>query len=318
MSYKAAIIGCGGIAGAHAHCYKALGIEIIAMTDVCEESANALATDFGAKVYPDYKTLIDQAKPDIVSICTPPAFHEEAAVYALKAGINVLCEKPMANSVASAIAIKKTADEGKALFMPAFRHRFIPANIKLKEMIADGKIGDVIYFNNAFGGPMFEMEGKWFTKKSIAGGGCLLDTNSHSVDLFRFIVGEIKNQTGMIARHLKNTDVEDSGMICVSTENGALGNMQSGFVLGDGVAYIDIIGTKGHLIFDYCAGPKVKYRATGECDWTTIELPPSDGFKEEVEHFVGAIAGKHPLAITAHDGLRCMEVIFSVYEKNAH
>lgn len=315
MSYKAAIIGCGEIAGAHANSYKELGIDIIAVTDVCEESAKALAAEYNAKIYPDYKTLIDEGKPDLVSICTPPVFHEEAAVYALKAGVNVLCEKPMAHSVESAKAIKKAADESKALFMPAFRHRFVPANIKLKEMIAEGKIGDVIYFNNAFGGPMFEMEGRWFTKKSIAGGGCLLDTNSHSVDLFRFIIGEIKNQTGMVARHFKTTDVEDSGMICVSTEDGALGNMQSGFVLGDGVAYIDIIGTKGHLIFDYCAGPNVKYRATGECDWTTIELPPSTGFKEEIEHILGAMSGKHPLAITAYDGLRCAEVIFSVYEK---
>lgn len=316
MSYKAAIIGCGGIARCHANSYKTLGVEIVAVTDVCEDAAKALAADFGAKVYSDYKALIDEAKPDIVSVCTPPAFHEEPAVYALKAGVNVLCEKPMAHSVASALAIKKAADESKALFMPAFRHRFIPANIKLKDMISEGKIGDVISFNNAFGGPMFEMEDKWFTKKNIAGGGCLLDTNSHSVDLFRFIVGEIKNQTGVIARHFKTTDVEDSGMICVSTESGALGNMQSGFVLGDGVAYIDIIGTKGHLIFDYCAGPKVKYRATGESEWTTFELQPSDGFKEEVEHFIGAVSGKHALDITAQDGLRCTEVIFSVYDQN--
>jgi predicted dehydrogenase len=317
MAYKAAIVGCGGIARLHADGYKAAGAELIAVTDVCEEAANALAADFGAKVYPDFKVLIDQAKPDVVSICTPPAFHEEPAVYALKAGVNVICEKPMAHSVHSARAIKKAADESKALFMPAFRHRFVPANIKLKEMIAEGKIGDVVVFNNAFGGPMFEMEGKWFTKKSIAGGGCLLDTNSHSVDLFRFIVGEIKSQTGAMSRHFKSTDVEDAGIICVSTQDGALGNMQSGFVLGDGVAYIDIIGTKGHLIFDYCAGPNVKYRASGECEWTTIELPSSNGFNEEIEHFLGAISGKHPLAITANDGLRCAEVIFSVYEQNS-
>ncbi|MEN6356927.1 MAG: Gfo/Idh/MocA family oxidoreductase [Armatimonadota bacterium] len=317
MAYKAAIVGCGGIAKFHADGYKAAGAEVIAVTDVCEEAATKFASDLGATVYPDFKTLIDQAKPDVVSICTPPAFHEQPAVYALKAGVNVICEKPMAHSVQSARAIKKAADESKALFMPAFRHRFVPANIKLKEMIAEDKIGDVVVFNNAFGGPMFEMESKWFTQKSIAGGGCLLDTSSHSVDLFRFIVGEIKNQNGAISRHFKSTDVEDAGMICVSTENGAMGNIQSGFVLGDWVAYIDISGTKGRMTFDYNAGPNVKYKPTGESEWTTIELPSSNGFNEEIDHFLGAMSGKHPLAITANDGLRCAEVIFSVYEQNS-
>lgn len=317
MTYKAAIIGCGNIARSHSSGYKAAGAEVIAVTDVYEEPANTLASELGAKVYRDFKALIDQAKPDVVSICTPPAFHEQAAVYALEAGVNVLCEKPMAHSVKSAQAIKNAADASKGLFMPAFRHRFIPANIKLKEMIAEGKIGDVVVFNNAFGGPMFNMEGKWFTKKDIAGGGCLLDTSSHSVDLFRFMIGEIKSQNGAITRHFKSTDVEDAGMICVSTQNGAMGNIQSGFVLGDWVANIEIYGTKGHLIFDYNTGPNVKYRATGESEWTTIELSPSTGFNEEIEHFLGAIGGKHPLAITAYDGLRCAEVIFSVYGQNS-
>lgn len=313
---KAAIIGCGGIAQFHANAYKSTGVDIIGITDASEDAAKKFAESFGAEVYPDYKAIVDQCKPDIISVCTPPAFHEEASVYALKHGVNILCEKPMAHSVESALSIKKAADEGKALFMPAFRHRFIPANIKLKEMLVEGKIGSIVVFNNTFAGPAFDMEGKWFTCKKIAGGGCLLDTSSHSVDLFRFIVGEITHQAGAVARHFESTDVEDAGILCVSTSTGALGNIQSGFVFGEGIAIIDIIGTRGRLIFDYMKGGNVKYRSAGDSDWTVIELPSSDGFKEEIEHFVGAIEGKHPLAITAVDGLRCAEVIFSVYGRS--
>jgi predicted dehydrogenase len=171
-------------------------------------------------------------------------------------------------------------------------------------------------FNNVFGGPAFAMETKWFTKKKIAGGGCILDTNSHSVDLFRYIVGEVADEKAVMHRHFKTTDVEDAGILIMKAENGALGSVGSGFVLGGGAAYIDVFGTKGRAIFDYYTPTQVKYILNGEENWTVQEIPacPSAGFTEEIAHFIGAIKGENKLAITVQDGVRAMEIICGVYD----
>ena len=309
---RVGIVGCGGIARAHVSGYKAAKVQFVGVTDVSREAAGKLAGELNnVTVYDDYRELIDKARPDVVSICTPPAAHEAAAIYALKHDVHVLCEKPMAFDAASARRMEAAVKKSSAQFMPAFRHRFIPGNLLLRKIVASGKIGDVVLFNNIFCGPALGIEHKWFTKKKIAGGGCLLDTNSHSVDLFRFIVGEIVEQKAVMHRHFKTTDVEDTGVLIVKAKNNALGTMQSSFVAGVGLAFIDIIGTKGRVRFEY--GDRVLYRLTKDQDWTVKPVKASGGWMEQIRHFLGAVKGKHPLSCTVHDGVRDMEIITAVY-----
>lgn len=311
---RVGIVGCGGIARAHVNGYKAAKVQFVGITDVNREAAGKLAGELNqAPVYGGYRELIDQAKPDVVSICTPPVAHEAVAVYALKRGVHVLCEKPMAFDAASARRMEVAANKAAALLMPAFRHRFIPGNLLLRKIVASGKIGDVVLFNNIFCGPALSLEHKWFTKKKIAGGGCLLDTNSHSVDLFRFMVGEVIGQEAVMHRHFQTTDVEDAGVLIVKANNGALGTMQSSFVAGVGLAFNDIIGTKGRVRFEY--GNQVLFRLTKDKDWTVNPVKVSGGWMEQIRHFLGAVKGKHPLSCTVHDGVRDMEIITAVYGK---
>ena len=316
MGFKIGIIGCGGISRCHVDGYAANDAEVTAVTDVSAEAAEKLAVETGATVYPDYRALLASGV-EVVSICTPPFAHEEAAIAALAAGVHVLCEKPMAFDAVAARRMEQAAAGSKALFMPAFRHRFLPANTAFRKLLADGAIGDPVLFTNMFFGPAFAMEGKWFTRKAIAGGGCILDTNSHSVDLFRFLVGEIVEQTGAMHRHFKTTDVEDAGILTVKAANGAVGSMYSAFVAGSGVACIDIVGTRGRALYDYFTPGTLKYRLTEDKEWREIEVTPSIGFDEEIAHLFGAVRGEHALTCTVHDGVRVMEVIDAVYEQQA-
>ena len=314
---KVGIIGCGGIARQHVTGYTDSGVEITAVTDYSSEAAAGLSKEIGgAKVYGDYRQLIDDAGVQAVSICTPPAAHEEAAIYALEHGVHVLCEKPMAYDIPSAHRIRAAAEASSALFMPAFRHRFLPAVVAFKKLVTSGRIGDVVLFNNIFCGPAFQMEGRWFTQKKIAGGGSLLDTNSHSVDLFRFMVGEITEQKAVMHRHFRTTDVEDAGILSVKAAGGAIGAMQSSFVAGSGMAFIDIIGSKGRAVYDYTDPERLRWRLTKDTDWSEEPVKLSGGFEEEIAHFLGAVRGEHPLSCTVEDGVRCMEVICSVYSSS--
>ncbi len=314
MSYQVGIIGCGGMGAAHLNAYMANGIQVIAVADPDTEAAAGLADKAdGAAVYADAGELIRNEDIDIVSICTPPVAHESPAVMALERGVNVLCEKPMAHDVGSARRMRDAAAASSALLMPAFRHRFIAANVKMKQVISSGGIGSVVALHNVFAGPAFHMEQLWFTRKDVAGGGCILDTSSHSVDLFRFLIGEIVEQHAVMSRHFGESDVEDAGILCVKAANGALGSMSSSFVYADGMAFIDIVGTEGRLNYDYYEPDKVRMKKSGDSDWSISQVAANNGFVEQVAHLTGAIEGRHPLAITPVDGVRAMEVILSVY-----
>ena len=314
---RAGLIGCGGIANAHLEGYQKNKIEVTAVTDTNPDAAKALAAKAGpsAKCFVDFKALLKSGAVDMVSICTPPAAHADAAVMALSRNIHVLCEKPLADSIASARKIHASVQKSSAMLMTAFRHRYLPAIVKMKALLDAGTIGTNVFFNNIFCGPSFAMKDKWFTQKAVAGGGCIFDTNSHSVDLFRFLMGEVIEQKAVMHRHFEGTDVEDAGTIIVKSKEGAIGSMTSAFVAGTGKAFIDIMGQKGEIFYDYCDPDKVKIKFTNKDEWKVKTVEPSGGFAEQIAHFLGAINGKHKLNCTSFDGLRAVEIIQSIYNR---
>ncbi len=312
------IVGCGGVAGEHLTAYAKEDVDIVGLADydkaVAQEKAGGIKGK--PKVFSDYKEMIDSIAPEAISICTPPVVHEEVAVYALERGIHVLCEKPMAYDEHAAHRMLAAARRSTAVFMPAFRHRFLPPLVRLKEMVQTGRLGEVVLFNNIFCRPAFHMEAKWFTKKAVAGGGSLMDTNSHSIDFFRFLIGEVVDQKAVMHRHFKSTDVEDTAIMIVKAENGTVGSLQSSFVAGSPHAFIDIIGTSGRAYYSYIEPEKVLYRALGDEDWTVETVELHTGFEEEIHHFIGAVKGENTLSCTIEDGVRAMEIISAAYRSS--
>jgi len=317
MDIKIGMIGCGNIARAHLRGYQENGAEIVAFTDINHD----LAAEFSAKIknsscFDNFRKLIDSGTVNAVSICSPPVAHEEAAVYALKHKVHVLCEKPLAHDVESAKRIVAAADRSGALLMTAFRHRFLPAIEKMRGLINDGTIGQPVFFHNIFCGPAPGMRNKWFSKKEIAGGGCLVDTSSHSVDIFRFLIGEIVEQSAVTHGHWAETGVEDAGILTLKSENGCLGSLISAWVAGVGAAHVSVMGEKGVLLYDYTKPAELKLQVTGNPEPNIIPVQKSDGFKEEIRHFLEAVKGKQKLSCTGIDGLRALEVIHSTYRRS--
>ncbi|MCK5844169.1 MAG: Gfo/Idh/MocA family oxidoreductase, partial [Victivallales bacterium] len=231
----------------------------------------------------------------------------------LKAGVSVLLEKPMAHDIESGRAIVAAAAVSDAVLMPAFRHRFLPALQKMKKLVDEGFIGAPVLFQNVFCGPAFAMKDKWFTKKVIAGGGCVLDTSSHAVDLFRFLYGEICEQKSVTHAHFEGTDVEDAGIITVKAENGAIGTMSSSFVAGDGIAFVDAMGQDGRVVYDYLKPTELRMRKRGE-KWETETVETGNGgFAAEIKLFLHAVENGTEPPVTAADAVKCLEVILNAY-----
>lgn len=310
---RVGIVGCGGVAVRHAAAWTNIGARVTALNDINLAAAENLAEHYPqSEIYADYLALLDSGKVDVISICTPPLTHEEVAIAALQRGVHVLCEKPLAHTREAAQAIAAAQVQSQAKFMTAFRHRFLPGVRKMKEWIDNGRIGSPVYMNNTFCGPAFFMKDRWFSKKSIAGGGCMMDTTSHSVDLFRFLFGEIAEQHAVTHTTLEGIDVEDSSVLIVKSQLGVLGSLTATWLAGNGVGEIRVMGTQGEIVYDYSSPEEVRIKVAGTADWEVCRVDYAGGFIEEVAHFVDVLTKNSRLECTLEDGLRALEVIQGV------
>ncbi|WP_419196422.1 Gfo/Idh/MocA family protein [Actinacidiphila glaucinigra] len=145
----------------------------------------------------DWRALVDRDDVQLVDVCTPGDSHAEIAVAALEAGKHVLCEKPLANSVAEAEAMVAAAERAAArgqVAMVGFNYRRVPAVAFARRLIADGRVGTirhvrVTYLQDWLVDPDFPLT--WRLKREYAGSGALGDLGAHAVDLAQYLAGEL-------------------------------------------------------------------------------------------------------------------------------
>src|SRR5439155_4922413 len=180
----------GGIAQAYAQAFnESTCCTLVAVADVREDSAKALAEIVGGKAYLDYKQTAD-VELDAVIVATPPSTHPEIACFLMECGIPVLCEKPLTTNVRHAEKMIAAADKAGVLFTMASKFRYCDDMIKAKGILASGVLGDVVQFENAFTARV-DMSKRWNSKAEVSGGGVLIDNGTHSVDIIRYFIGAI-------------------------------------------------------------------------------------------------------------------------------
>ncbi|MFF5157584.1 Gfo/Idh/MocA family protein [Streptomyces sp. NPDC000348] len=170
------------------------------MAVICGRDADAVraaADRHGwAETETDWRALVERDDVDLVDICTPGDSHAEIALAALAAGKHVLCEKPLANTVAEAEAMTRAAEEAAArgqVAMVGFNYRRVPATALARRMVAEGRIGKlrhvrVAYLQDWLVDPQFPLT--WRLRREHAGSGSLGDLGAHIVDLAQYLAGE--------------------------------------------------------------------------------------------------------------------------------
>jgi len=304
------LIGCGGIGAVHAKSWaKVDGARVSAACDADEERAQGTA----ASAYADYEALLASEELDAVDVCTPPHLHREIAVAALGRGLPVICEKPLARTPDEARQIVRAADDAGLPLMTAFCHRFHPPVEFVKGLIDAGTLGPVRMFRNRFGTRFKGVEDRWFSSKEIAGGGALMDTSIHSVDLFRHLVGEVAGVASAVRTfHPGILTVEDSAAMVLEAENGAIGVIEASWMTPWSANVVEIYGEEAAAVIDYDSG-QTRYRRLSDEAWTEADTGSGDRFVEELRHFAGVLRGEAELRVTGRDGLRAVEVIHLAY-----
>ena len=191
------IIGCGKIAQVrHLPEYAANPhVELAGYYDLNTQRAQEMAAQYGGKVYDSYFDLLNDPSIDAVSICVENRSHAEITTYALYAGKHVLCEKPMAVTLAECESMVAAAERNGKHLMIGHNMRFDPVHRKAKELLDGGIIGDIITFRATMGnaGPenwSMEAGSTWFFDKQKAAMGALSDLGIHKVDLLQYLTGQ--------------------------------------------------------------------------------------------------------------------------------
>jgi predicted dehydrogenase len=312
---QVAIVGAGEIARVHARAYGAQPerCQLIGVADIAMSRAEALAAEFGCQAYPDMVTMLDRIQPDAVSVCTPPAVHLQCTRAVIERGIPVLCEKPLSHNLRTAQEIATSAQRRRVLLMTAFCHRYHGPMMQLKKMIEAGRLGQILYFRNRFAFHFKGVEDTWFTVPEVAGGGVLIDTQVHAIDLFRYLVGKIASVSAHVSRTLP-VSVEDSALVVMRSVTGVPGVASSSWVSPPGEAIVEIFGTEGTAIIDYAVGDgQLRYRLMEDESWVTLPYDGPDRFVNETAHFLECVAEGAQPRTDGSDGARVMAIVEAAY-----
>jgi predicted dehydrogenase len=245
-----AMIGYAFMGRAHSNAYRQVGPYFTPrrparMKVVCgrtasevEKARQALGWEEGAT---DWKEVIKRKDIDLVDVCTPGDSHAEIAIAAAKAGKHVFCEKPLANTLKDAEAMLAAVKKAGVTHMICHNYRRIPAVMLAKQLITEGALGEIRHYRGTYlqdwmSDPAAPFN--WRLDREKAGSGALGDIASHSIDLARFLVGEItevaadmktfvtdRAVTGKRTR--AKVTVDDAAMALVHFKSGAIGTIEA-------------------------------------------------------------------------------------------
>ena len=231
-----------------------------------ETTAEAAARLGFAESATDWRAVIARDDIDVVDICTPGDSHAEIAIAAAEAGKVVFCEKPLANTLAEAEEMLAAVERAGVLHMLCHNYRRAPAVALAKRWIDAGEIGEIrhyrgVYLQDWIVDPEFPRV--WRLEKAKAGSGALGDIASHSLDLARYLVGEIAEVSGLLETFIDErpledgsgrgrVDVDDAALTLIRFADGAIGSVEgSRFAPGrKNHNRFEINGSKGSLAFD--------------------------------------------------------------------
>lgn len=258
MGVKVGLIGAGGITRPHLAAFvRHTGVDRVAVADPSQQARAGLMAEFGIirEQYDDYRALLEDDSVSIIDICTPHYLHVTQAVDALRAGKDVIIEKPLAMSVRECDEMIAAAQESGRRLLCALCMRRFPAHIKAKKLLDEGAVGKplmgmVTVIGNEFA-RMNDPE-NWKGDWEKAGGGAMFDTGYHAVYMLQHFFGPTKAVTMTGTRLLVEAEnkADDTSVVALEMESGVLCSIVVTYVaIGDRWSEERrLLGTEGSLL----------------------------------------------------------------------
>ena len=345
---KVAVIGCGTIANMqHIPAYlKNKDAEIKYFCDIIPERAEEAVKKYGCgTAVTDYKEVLADPEVEAVSICTPNNMHSIISVEAMRAGKNVLCEKPAGRVLSDALMMQKVQHETGVVLNIGVVNRFSPAVNALKKLISDGELGEIFHVYVSFRcHRSIPGLGGDFTNKAISGGGVLIDWGVHFLDIVMYCCNDPAPKTVTaeafckLGKNIKDYvypgtmwagppkldgvyDVDDSVTALVRTEgptitvNGAWAQN-----IDETEMFIDFMGDKGGARLDYYSKEFTVYTTKdGELYEYTPSIEETNSFEIEIDEFLKCIKSGKKLPSHIDTNIITARMMQAMYDSsNAH
>lgn len=322
---RVGVVGLGFMGNMHSKYYQAtdnVKLAVICDTDESKLKGGGTAGNIpgaeepldltGVELYTDFDKMLAEAKLDAISITLPTYMHGDFTVKALEAGLNVLCEKPIALNIPQCEEIIAAAEKSGKILQVGHCVRFWPEYAKTKEIIDSGKYGKVkaATFQRLSQTPTWSWE-NWILDGAKSGG-ALMDLHIHDSDFVQYVFGMpravytrcTKGPSGEYD-HIVTQYLYDDNCV-ITAEGGWIMAPSFGFEMS-----FNIVLEKATIVFDCTREPAFKV-CPAEGDAFTPEVEPGDGWSLEIAHFVRAVNGqKVPEIITPAQSLNSVKLVLA-------
>lgn len=316
MTIKTAVIGVGSMGRNHARVnWELPNVDLVGVADANVDTAESIGERYNTKAYSDYRLMLDELRPDAVTICVPTSRHLEVALEVIQRGIHVLVEKPIAFNLEEGERMIAAAEEAGVRLMVGHIERFNPAILALKEHLAQGELGHVFQIDVHRAGPL---------PVRINDVGVVIDLAVHDLDIIRYVTqAEIIRVYAETERgiHSQHEDLM-SGLVRLS--DGTVGTLLINWITPTKIREFFATGECGMFKVDYLTQDLYFYEnavANGS-QWDTIRLlrgvhegkmvrfhvNKKEPLRSEQEAFLAAVRGEAPVEVTGQDGLRALEL----------
>lgn len=330
------IIGCGKIAQVrHIPEYaENLDAELVAFFSPNRTRAEEQARKYGGKVYDTAESLLADPEIDAVSICAANYAHAELTIKALEAGKHVLCEKPMATTLADCEAMVACAKKQGKFLMVGHNQRLAKAHFTAKQLIDEGLIGTIISFRTTFGhgGPetwsISPGKDVWFFDKKRAAMGVMADLGVHKTDLIQYLTGQrvIRTTARLVTLDKRGEDgqpigVDDNAVCIYELSGGAFGTMTASWTYYGAEDNSTVLyGTKGIMrIYDDPAHSIVVTLADGTVQYYDVEqIQTNDNQTKSgvIDLWIDCLKNNTPPEISGESALYAMRAVFASIESS--
>jgi len=323
---RVGILGFGFMGKMHFNCYKenedALVVAICDSDKQKIESGEGTAGNIngaegtvdlsGIELYTDFDKMLKEAKLDAVSITLPTFLHKEFTIKALEAGVNVLCEKPIAMDVSECEAMIAAAKNSGRILQIGHCVRFWPEYARTKQLVASGQYGKVLAasFRRLSAPPVWSWNG-WLLKESSSGG-AIFDLHIHDSDFIQYLFG-MPNAVRTYAvkgpysdfDHVSTSYIYNDTKV-VTAEGGWIMTPSFGFEMS-----FYVVLEKAAIVFDCTRKPVFKV-CTLENDTFEPDVESGDGYSLEIAHFLRKIKGQNvPEIITPEESLASVKLVLA-------
>ena len=292
---RVGVIGTGAMGQNHLRIYSEMEeVELAGISDIDQKRVEFMATQFKTKAFTNYKKMFLEGL-DAVSVVVPTKLHKQVALDALDAGMQVLVEKPIADTIENAEMIIEAAKKAGKVLMIGHIERFNPAVIRLKEIINSGILGKIVSISTKRVGPY---------NPRIRDVGVILDIGVHDIDIISYLYGKKINSVYAIAGANIHS-FEDHASIILRMDHNFAGVVETNWLTPHKVRQLTAIGVKGVAYLDYI-NQTVQLH---DNEWIRkAKVEHSEPLKNELKYFIDCAAtGKKPNPC-GEDGKHALEV----------